>query len=106
MVISQADRAEMYESFKAVVGVKSTDTLFEELAARDNDMAAIRQDIRDIVNKINLLVATNEVRDDAVKDRFRSIESQLNGIHNWVRGMVIGFLGFGATVLVTVIQMR
>ena len=99
MVISQADRAEMYESFKAVVGVKSTDTLFEELAARDNDMAAIRQDLRDISQKVDLLTATNEVR-------FSAIESQISGIHNWLRAMVIGFLGFGATIVVTVIQMR
>jgi len=99
VAISQADRAAMYEGFKAVVGVRSADTLLEELAARDSGMTAIRQDIRDISHKVDLLTASNDVR-------FSAIESQIGGIHNWLRAMVIGFLGFGATIVVTVMQMR
>jgi hypothetical protein len=89
----------MYESFKAVVGVKSANTLLEELAARDSGMAAIRQDLGDISHKVDLLTAANEVH-------FSAIESQIGGINNWLRAMVIGFLGFGATIVVTVMQMR
>ncbi|NBR00350.1 MAG: hypothetical protein EBT97_07830, partial [Actinobacteria bacterium] len=72
----------------------------------DGDIADIRQSLRDIVNRIDLLVATNQVRDDAVENRFQSIESQLNGIHTWLRAMVIGFLSVGATVMIAVLQIR
>ena len=99
MAVSQADRAEMYESMKVVVGVRSADTMLEELASRDSDIAAIRQDIRDLAHKVDVLSETNEVH-------FSAIESQIGGINNWLRAMVIGFLGFGATIVVTVLQMR
>ena len=102
MASNPADRAEMYEDFKAVVGVKSATTLLEELTS-----IHARFDVIDAkFDLVDERFRSVDRRFDMLDQRFNSLESQLGNIHNWLRVMVIGFLGFATTVVATILRMN
>ena len=113
MTVSQADRLEAYEAFTSVVGRKVAGTLMNELKELDDGLIGLNHkvdlltvQVERVNTRLDELAGAMGTRFSTVDSHFSSIESQLNGIHNWLRAMVIGFLGFGAMVVVTVLQMR
>ena len=97
--MSQADRLEAYEAFTSVVGRKAAGTLMNGLKDVDDGIVGLN-------HKVDVLTLQVDTLRTSMEARFSTLETQMNGIHNWLRSMVIGFLGFGATVVITVFQMR
>lgn len=58
------------------------ETILEEWADRDRQIAGLCQDVTE------------------VKTRLESIDKRMNGIENWMRMMVISFVGLAASLVV------
>lgn len=99
MASRQADRLEMFEALRETFGDKVTETLLEEFLTRDHEVAAMRDDIRGLGARVDLLTARSEIRFDALDKRLDTIE-------NWIRVMVLGFLGFASTTIFLALQLH
>ena len=95
MVPTHAERLEMYQAFRTTFGDKVSETFIEEFAARDQEIVALREDIKRL-----------DARFDTVDERFNAIDTRLASIESWIRVMVLGFLGFASSSIFLVLQLR
>ena len=99
MAPTHAERLEMYQAFRTTFGDKVSETFIEEFAARDQEIVALRDDIKRLDARFDTVETKFEVRFDAIDTRLASIE-------NWIRVMVLGFLGFASTTIFLALQLR
>lgn len=103
----------MFESFKETFGVNVAETVLEEFLSRDREIIALREDIASVRHGLDRLEENFEYRFAAVDSRIQSVDTRcdaidkrLNSIENWIRVMVIGFLGFASTSMFMAYQLR
>lgn len=92
MAPSNADRLELYQAFRTTFGDKVSETFIEEWVTRDWDIRQMRNDIKNL-----------EIHMD---ERFNGVNQRLDSIENWIRVMVLGFLGFASTTIFLALQLR
>ena len=99
---THAERLEMYQAFRTTFGDKVSETFIEEFAARDQEIVALREDIK----RLDARFDTVDERFNGVLIRFDAIDTRLASIESWIRVMVLGFLGFASSSIFLVLQLR
>ena len=99
MAVRQTDRLELFGALKETFGIKVTETLLQEFLSRDRETVALDE-------KLRLLDAKVDLGFGIVNERFNSVDTRLDTIENWIKVMVIGFLGFASSLFYVALQMR